>query len=99
MNAVRDRSPPTVPMDSGLRRHDEMRRPISMPTFSLSCAPALAAFALLAACDVGAQAAAQPAASNPGAWTVGPIIRGRNHSVGAALHPTPRRGGGWQIEL
>jgi hypothetical protein len=58
----------------------------------------LSAFALLTACE--AEATAQPAAaSDPGAWTVGPIIRGRNYSVGAALHPVPRRGGGWQIDL
>jgi hypothetical protein len=60
----------------------------------------LAAFAVLAACDLGAEATAQSAAaSNPEAWTIGPIIRGRNHSVGAPLHPTPRRAGGWQIDL
>jgi hypothetical protein len=60
----------------------------------------LAAFAFLAACGIESEATAQPAAaSNPGAWTIGPIIRGRNYSVGAALHPTARRGGGWQIDL
>ncbi|MEA3010169.1 MAG: hypothetical protein QOJ91_1861 [Sphingomonadales bacterium] len=61
---------------------------------------ALAAFAILAACGNGSQAAAQPAAaSNPQAWTIGPIIRGRNYSVGAPLHPSPHRGGGLQIDL
>lgn len=39
------------------------------------------------------------AASNPGAWTVGPIIRGRNYSRGVATQPTPRRGGGWHVDI
>jgi hypothetical protein len=30
---------------------------------------------------------------------IGPIVRGRNYSRGMPLHPTPRRNGGWQIEL
>ena len=61
---------------------------------------ALAAFAFLAACGDQAEASADPAgASNPRAWTIGPIIRGRNYSVNAPLHPAPRRGGGWQIDL
>ena len=61
----------------------------------------LAALALLGACADSAPASAQPraAASNPAAWTVGPIIRGRNYSKGVALHPSPRRGGGFQIDL
>ena len=40
-----------------------------------------------------------PAASNPQAWTIGPIVRGRNYSKGVPLHPTARRGGGWQIDI
>jgi hypothetical protein len=61
---------------------------------------ALAAFALLAACgDEAAGAEPAAAASNPAAWTIGPIIRGRNYSIGAPLHPSPRRGGGLQIDL
>jgi hypothetical protein len=62
---------------------------------------ALAALVLLADCGDKASASADSAAgaSNPAAWTVGPIIRGRNYSKGVALHPFPRRGGGWQIEL
>ncbi len=60
----------------------------------------LAAFAFLAACGVGSEATAQPAAaSNAEAWTIGPIIRGRNYSVAMPLHPTPRRGGGWHIDI
>ena len=60
----------------------------------------LALATLLAACGLDSEAAAQPsAASNPESWTIGPIIRGRNHSVGAALHPARRRGGGWQFDL
>ena len=34
-----------------------------------------------------------------GEWVIGPIIRGRNYSEGVPLHPSPRRGGGWQIDL
>ena len=37
--------------------------------------------------------------ADPRAWTIGPIIRGRNYSRGMPLHPTPRRGGGWHIDL
>lgn len=55
-------------------------------------------FAALAACgDAAPASAAVPA--DPAAWTIGPIVRGRNYSQGVALHPTPRRGGGWHIEL
>ncbi|HEX8223244.1 MAG TPA: hypothetical protein VF605_05460 [Allosphingosinicella sp.] len=54
--------------------------------------------AALAACgDVAPAAAAVP--SDPEAWTIGPIIRGRNYSQGVPLHPIPRRGGGWHIDL
>lgn len=60
----------------------------------------LAAF-FLAACGNGSEASAQPAggASNPQAWVIGPIVRGRNYSRGVPLHPAPRRGGGFQIDL
>lgn len=49
----------------------------------------------------GAKAAAAVAvnARDPAAWTVGPIIRGRNFSRAVATQPTPRRGGGWQIDI
>ena len=46
---------------------------------------------------IGAAAAAL--APDPSAWVIGPIIRGRNYSVGMPLHPTPRRGGGFHIDL
>lgn len=60
----------------------------------------LAALVLLGGCgDTPAGAQPRAAASNPGAWTIGPIIRGRNYSRGVALHPSPRRGGGFQIDL
>jgi hypothetical protein len=59
----------------------------------------LGAFVLLGACGDTAGAQPRAAASNAGAWTVGPIIRGRNYSKNVALHPSPRRGGGFQIEL
>lgn len=62
---------------------------------------ALAASAVLAAaCGNPAPAGAQPAgASDPGAWTIGPFVRGRNYSKGVPLHPTPRRGGGWHVDI
>ena len=60
-----------------------------------------AALALLAGCGDKAEASADPApsASDPRAWTIGPIIRGRNYSRGMPLHPAPRRGGGFQLDL
>jgi hypothetical protein len=50
---------------------------------------------LLAACGDAARAAPVDTA----AWTIGPIVRGRNYSHGVPLHPVPRRGGGFQIDL
>ena len=56
--------------------------------------------ALLAACGDGAEAnAATSAGADPDAWVIGPIVRGRNYSEGVPLHPTPRRDGGWHIDL
>ena len=68
--------------------------------------------ALLGAFGGGAQATppATPAAAQVRArlavdaadargWVIGPIIRGRNYSRGMPLHPTPRRGGGFHIDL
>jgi len=57
---------------------------------------AVCALALLA---VDLQAAAIAAPPPAGVWTIGPIIRGRNYSQGAPLHPTPRAGGEWHIDL
>ncbi|HEX8401636.1 MAG TPA: hypothetical protein VF628_08020 [Allosphingosinicella sp.] len=37
--------------------------------------------------------------SNSREWVIGPIIRGRNHSQGMPLHPTPSRNGGFVIDL
>jgi hypothetical protein len=54
-------------------------------------------FALLGACGDSAVASAAP--SDPAAWTIGPIIRGRNYSQGVPLHPTARRGGLFHIDL
>lgn len=52
-----------------------------------------------AGCGGEATARTQNYASDADAWVIGPIIKGRNYSEGAPLHPTPRRGGGWQIDL
>lgn len=46
--------------------------------------------------DLPAQGVARPAAED---WVIGPVIRGRNHSVGAPLHPTPRRDGSFHIDI
>jgi hypothetical protein len=62
-------------------------------------AATLAAFACLTACGMQSEASARAAASNPQAWTIGPIVRGRNYSKGVPLHPMPRRGGGWHVDL
>jgi len=59
------------------------------------------AFALFSTVATPA-ATARPAPRNHAIasdWTIGPIIRGRNYSRGMPLRPTPRRGGGWQVEL
>jgi hypothetical protein len=59
------------------------------------------AIAFLAACG-GASEASQRAGRNhvePSAWTIGPIIRGRNYSQGMPLHPSPHPRGGWYIDL
>ncbi len=47
--------------------------------------------------SVGATSLQDP--MDPGAWVIGPVIRGRNHSQGVPLHPSPHRGGGWYIDL
>ena len=61
-------------------------------------APMLLPLAMLSACsDATPASAAVP--SDASAWTIGPIIRGRNYSQGVPLHPMPRRGGGWHIDL
>jgi len=61
---------------------------------------ALIAAFCLSACGIETEADAQPAAaSNPQAWVIGPIVRGRNYSKGVPLHPTARRGGGWHVDL
>lgn len=65
-------------------------------------AAAFSALALLAAaaCGNGSEANAQGAsARDASAWTIGPIIGTRNYSVGMPLHPTPRRGGFFHIDL
>ncbi|HEX8571323.1 MAG TPA: hypothetical protein VF759_01080 [Allosphingosinicella sp.] len=58
-----------------------------------------AALAVLAACGDSAAAGADSPPASSGGWTIGPIVRGRNYSKGVPLHPEPRRGGGWQVEL
>ena len=64
----------------------------------------LAAFGLGGGAGRPASPAQAPAAGaaealDARAWVIGPVVRGRNHSVGMPLHPVPRRGGGWQIDL
>ncbi|CAA9498814.1 MAG: hypothetical protein AVDCRST_MAG91-935 [uncultured Sphingomonadaceae bacterium] len=55
----------------------------------------------LVSLSVGSEAGAgqsAPYASTPD-WVIGPIIKGRNYSRGMPLHPSPGRGGAFQIEL
>lgn len=59
--------------------------------FMLVLAPFLASQGATAQTSVGTPPA--------GAWEIGPIIRGRNYSAGMPLQPTPRRGGGFHIDL
>lgn len=49
----------------------------------------------------GAEAAPRARASylNPGAWVIGPIVRGQNRSRGMPLHPSPGPGGGWHVDF
>lgn len=56
-------------------------------------------FAAYAGAAPASAAAAVVQASEAGAWTIGPIIRGRNYSRGMPLHPTPLRRGGFVIDL
>lgn len=67
---------------------------------STSVAKAVLAFACLALCG-GAMQAGAPAGTprNPIAWTIGPVIKGRNYSVRMPLHPSPSAQGEWQIDL
>ena len=60
-----------------------------------------AAFVAEAACGTDAQADPPRGADplDPRAWTIGPIIRGRNYSQGVPLQPSPARRGAWQIDL
>ena len=62
-------------------------------------AATIVVLSLLAAGSGPAATSALAAVSNPGAWQIGPIIRGRNYSRGVPLRPTPRRDGGFQIDL
>jgi hypothetical protein len=63
---------------------------------AMAVAPLVAAGAVIAA---PASAQTVSAASDAGQWVIGPLIGRRNYSVGMPLHPTPRRGGGFEIEL
>jgi len=73
------------------------------PSFTtiLHRAAGLAAFAILAGSNAGAQPrGASPADhANSSGWVIGPVIHGRNYSRGMPLYPTPRRAGGWQVDL
>jgi len=60
----------------------------------------LAVFSLIGLLSGASGAAMQrePAIASAGTWRIGPIIRGRNYSVGMPLAPTPSRGG-WQFDF
>jgi hypothetical protein len=69
--------------------------------FIRAAAAVLFTVSVVAACGNGAEATSRGAAdpTDARAWTIGPVIGGRNYSHGMPLHPTPRPGGGWQIDL
>jgi len=60
----------------------------------------LAVFSLIGLLSGASGAAMQRevAISSAGSWEIGPIIRGRNYSVGMPLAPTPMRRG-WQFDF
>ena len=60
---------------------------------------AAVAFACLALCGGALPGNPPGTPRNPNGWTIGPIIKGRNYSVGMPLHPAPSAWGGWQIDL
>lgn len=62
---------------------------------------ALIAAASLAAAAFGVAVSAHvpSIAGIASAWEIGPIIRGRNYSHGAALHPAPGKNGSWSFEI
>jgi len=54
---------------------------------------------LITALTVASPVAASPAsAPDANSWEIGPIIRGRNYSVGMPLHPAPSPGG-WSFDF
>src|SRR5688572_18861023 len=57
------------------------------------------AFACLAYCDGALPAHPAGTVRSPIGWTIGPVIDGRNYSVGMPLHPAPSAQGEWQIDL
>jgi hypothetical protein len=63
--------------------------PIALALLSLSGAPAAPALAQQGALR------APPA----DVWEIGPVIRGRNHSVGMPPSPSPVRGGDWAFDF
>lgn len=65
----------------------------------LSAVPLAFALVVAAACGEPAEARRDGAPPAAEAWTIGPIIKGRNYSRGMPLHPTPRADGGWHIDL
>ena len=62
---------------------------LSLLTFSVAGLVAAATVAVMPA---------QPAAGPGAAWEIGPVIRGRNYSVGMPAHPTPV-GRGWYFDF
>ncbi|WP_332811231.1 hypothetical protein [Sphingomonas sp.] len=68
----------------------------------LSRVALLAATAIILLTEPAARTAIAAPASfvrDPSAWVIGPLVRGRNYSVGMPLHPTAGRNGTWQIDL
>ncbi len=53
----------------------------------------------MVAASLLATAAAGQSTPPAEAWEIGPVIKGRNYSVGMPPSPTPERGGGWSFDF
>lgn len=64
-----------------------------------AAAAATLSLTILPAGDATGARVAAPGASGPAAWTIGPLIRGRNYSRRMPLHPSPGPGGAWHFDF
>ncbi len=62
-------------------------------------AATMVALGVMAASGGEAAPRARSSYMNPGAWVIGPIVRGQSRSRGMPLHPSPGPAGGWHIDF